>query len=68
MNTRRFGRKLKLPSSVAIKYAILRMMVQDEQKAQAPAAPVVAHGRGTAETLKRPSRLRAEPSSVYLNE
>ena len=54
MNTRSFGRKLKLPSSVAIKYAILRMMVQDERKAQAPAAPeevLVAHGRGTAKTL-----------------
>ena len=38
MHTRRFGRKLKLPSTVAIKYAILRMTVQDELKAQAPAA------------------------------
>jgi hypothetical protein len=26
MHTRRFGRKLKLPSTVAIKHAILRMM------------------------------------------
>ena len=54
MDTRRFGRKLKLPSSVAIKYAILRMMVQDGRKARAPAASeevLVAHGRGTAETL-----------------
>ena len=51
MHTRRFGRKLKLPSTVAIKHAILRMMVQDELKAQAPAAPeevLVAHGRGPA--------------------
>jgi hypothetical protein len=38
MHTRRFGRKLKLPSTVAIKHAILRLMVQDELKAQAPAA------------------------------
>ena len=54
MHTRRFGRKLKLPSTVAIKYAILRLMVQDELKAQAPAAAeevLVAHGRGAAETL-----------------
>jgi hypothetical protein len=63
MHTRRFGRKLKLPSSVAIKYAILRMMAQDELKAQALAAReevlVVHH-----EDVKRPSSLRAEHSSV----
>jgi hypothetical protein len=55
MHTRRFGRKLKLPSTVAIKHAILRLTVQDELKAQAPAARaeevLVAHGRGAAETL-----------------
>ena len=48
MHTRRFGRKLKLPSTVAIQHAILRMMVQDEPKAQAPVAKVeealVAYG------------------------
>ena len=38
MYTHRFGRKLKLPSTVAIQHAILRLMVQDELKAQAPAA------------------------------
>ena len=56
MHTRRFGRKLKLPSTVAIKYAILRMTLQDELKAQAPAAPeevLVAHGLGAAENSKR---------------
>jgi len=37
MHTHRFGRKLKLPSTVAIKHGILRMMLQDELKAQAPA-------------------------------
>ena len=54
MHTRRFGQKLKLPSTVAIKYAILRTMVQDELKAQAPAAPeevLVAHGHGAAGPL-----------------
>ena len=55
MHTRRFGRKLKLPSTVAIKHAILRLTVQDELKAQAPAARaeevLVAYGRGAAETL-----------------
>ena len=48
MHTRRFGRKLKLPSTVAIQHAILRLMVQDELKAQAPAAKaeevLVAYG------------------------
>jgi hypothetical protein len=34
MHTHRFGRKLKLPSTVAIKHGILRMMLQDELKAQ----------------------------------
>jgi hypothetical protein len=55
MYTHRFGRKLKLPSTVAIQHAILRLMVQDELKAQAPAAKaeevLVANGRGPAEPL-----------------
>ena len=38
MHTRRFGRKLKLPSTVAIKHEILKMLVQDELKALALAA------------------------------
>ena len=55
MHAHRFGRKLKLPSTVAIKHEILRMMSQDELKAQAPAAQadedLVAHGRGAAVAL-----------------
>ena len=55
MHTRRFGRKLKLPSTVAIQHAILRLMVQDELKAQAPAAKQkrssLLTGHGPAETL-----------------
>src|SRR5450759_3228641 len=47
--------KLKLPSTVAIKHEILKMMVQDELKAQALAVKavevLVAHGRGAAEAL-----------------
>jgi hypothetical protein len=58
MHTRRFGRKLKLPSTVAIQHAILRLMVQDELKAQAPAAKaeevLVAHGRGDAKRNRDP--------------
>jgi hypothetical protein len=55
MHTHRFGRKLKLPSTMAIKHGILSMMLQDELKAQTLAAEadevVVAHGRGAAEPL-----------------
>ena len=55
MHTYRFGRKLKLPSTVAIKHELLRMMLQDELKAQASAAKsveeLVAHGLGAAEEL-----------------
>jgi hypothetical protein len=46
MHTHRFGRKLKLPSTVATKHAILRLMVQDELKAQAPAAEEVLAAYG----------------------
>ena len=53
MYTHRFGRKLKLPSTMAIKHGILSMMLQDELKAQALAAEadevLVAHGRSAAE-------------------
>ena len=35
MRTHRFGRKLKLPSTVAIKFSIMRLMLQDEPEASA---------------------------------
>ena len=38
MHTHRFGRKLKLPSTRAIKHEILTLMLQDALKAQAVAA------------------------------
>jgi hypothetical protein len=38
MYTHRFGRKLKLPSTIAIKHGILSMMLRDELKAQTLAA------------------------------
>jgi hypothetical protein len=53
MHTHRFGRKLKLPSTIAIKHGILKLMLLDELKAQAPAAQtaedVVARSRGAEE-------------------
>jgi hypothetical protein len=33
MRTHRFGRKIKLPSTVAIKYQLLTMMFEDEIRA-----------------------------------
>ena len=55
MYTRRFGRKLKLPSTVAIKHAILRLLVQDELKRKLPPQrqkrSSLLTGRGPAETL-----------------
>jgi hypothetical protein len=40
MYTQRFGRKLKLPSTVAIKHGILKLMLEDHLKAQAQNAAV----------------------------
>jgi hypothetical protein len=34
MLTHRFGRKIKLPATVAIKHEILKLMLQDHLKAQ----------------------------------
>ena len=54
MHTHRFGRKLKLPSTIAIKHEILRMMLQDEIKAQAAAESheeLVAQRLSAAEEL-----------------
>ena len=49
MRTHRFGRKLKLPSTMAIKHGILRLMLQDELKRKPTAAKadegLVAQGR-----------------------
>jgi hypothetical protein len=55
MHTHRFGRKLKLPSTLAIKHGILKMMLQDHLKAQALAAKadevLVAHDRSAVKAL-----------------
>ena len=55
MHTHRFGRKLKLPSTIAIKHGILKLMLLDELKAQTPAPQtdedVVARSRGAEEEL-----------------
>ena len=38
MYTQRFGRKLKLPSTVAIKHGLLKLMLEDHLKAEAQTA------------------------------
>jgi hypothetical protein len=52
MYTQRFGRKLKLPATVAIKHGILKLMLQDHLKAQgqnaAAAETIAPEGRGVA--------------------
>ena len=42
MYTQRFGRKLKLPSTVAIKHGLLKLMLEDHLKAQAQDAAAAA--------------------------
>jgi hypothetical protein len=37
MQTHRFGRKIRLPSTLAIKVAIMRLMLQEEREASASA-------------------------------
>ena len=41
MYTQRFGRKLKLPATAAIKHGIMKLMLQDHLKAEALNASVV---------------------------
>ena len=52
MYTQRFGRKLKLPATVAIKHGILKLMLQDHLKAQvqnaAAAETIDPDARGVA--------------------
>jgi len=54
MHTHRFGRKLKLPSTIAIKHGILRLMLQDELNAQASAAKA-DDSRGNDGLLRKPT-------------
>lgn len=35
METRRFGRKIKLPATIAIKHQIMKLMLEDAIKAEA---------------------------------
>jgi hypothetical protein len=35
MQTRRFGRKIKLPATIAIKHQIMKLMLEDALKAEA---------------------------------
>jgi hypothetical protein len=56
MHTHRFGRKLKLPSTMAIKHGILKLMLQDHLKAQVLNTTAVegvdTKGRGESAKMK----------------
>jgi hypothetical protein len=43
MRTHRFGRKLKLPSTIAIKHQLRQMMAQDAIKTSEAEALVIEH-------------------------
>jgi hypothetical protein len=60
MLTHRFGRKIKLPSTAAIKHGILKLMLEDEFKAQAIAAK-------SAEDLLVPKLLGGERSMTIMD-
>jgi hypothetical protein len=55
MHTHRFGRKIKLPSTVAIKHELLKLMSQDHLKAHdtTTIGSNDAEGRGVAEETER---------------
>jgi hypothetical protein len=55
MRTHRFGRKIKLPSTVAIKHELLKLMLQDHLKAHGTTAigGIDAEGRCVAEETER---------------
>jgi hypothetical protein len=62
MPTLRFGRKLKLPSTRAIKHALLSMMLQDHLKAEV--VPGAGHAFGSA-SLGAAVDASAMPDSVH---
>ena len=61
MQTLRFGQKLKLPSTRAIKHAILSMMLHDHLKAQATEGGDT-ECPGVAVEIEGPRRLASSPS------
>jgi hypothetical protein len=60
MRTHRFGRKLKLPSTVAIKHQLLMMMLEDEIRA-IPASGRFKDSESPALAMLR--RLRGAPTA-----
>jgi hypothetical protein len=55
MHAHQFGRKIKLPSTVAIKNELLKLMLQDHLKAHDTTAieGIGAEGRGVTEETER---------------
>jgi hypothetical protein len=60
MLSHRFGRKLKLPSTAAIKHQLLMLMLEDEIRA----VPAGSFKADTSATLEKLRRLRTPPSPV----
>ena len=55
MHTQRFGRKLKLPSTIAIKHGLIKLMLQDQLAADAAASNAQAPAPSTNESLVAPN-------------
>lgn len=51
MRTHRFGRKLKLPATIAIKHQVRRLMFEDSVKAEAEARAEAFRGQPSGELL-----------------
>jgi len=54
MRTHRFGTKIKLPSTVAIKHQLLTMMLEDEVRATPAGVPFNERGSRALGMLRRP--------------
>ncbi len=54
MHTQRFGRKLKLPSTIAIKHGLMTMMLRDQLAAEAAAPSAQAPVAGANESVVAP--------------
>jgi hypothetical protein len=61
MMSHRFGRKLKLPSTAAIKHQLLLLMLDDEVRAM-PAGK--SFDQDTSATLAKLRQLRAAPEAI----
>jgi hypothetical protein len=70
MRTHRFGRKLKLPSTIAIKHQLRQMMAQDALKTSEAEALVIDHpeqiGIVNADSEALRTGFRHKPDSILM--